>query len=79
MTEHIYRKFPDRAAVIQTLMNKDATFRETCADYEEMCTWLAAQSSSIDPHSAEYVHTCEIIRELEEEVEKRLKDSGLRI
>ena len=77
MTEHVYRKFPEHAALIQALRDKDRTFREICDDYEEMCTWLAAQSSSIDPHAEELVHAREIIRDLEAEIKKVLRDKGL--
>ena len=77
MTGHAYRKFPEHAALIQALREKDRTFREICDDYEEMCTWLAAQSSSIDPHAEELLHAREIIRDLEAEIKKVLRDKGL--
>ena len=75
MTEHAYRKFPEHAALIQALREKDRTFREICDDYEEMCTWLAAQSSSIDPHAEERLHAREIIRDLEAEIIKELTEN----
>ena len=75
MTEHVYRKFPEHAALIQALMNKDAAFREMCDDYEEMYTWLAAESGSIDPHAEELLHAGEIIRDLEAEIIKKLTEN----
>ena len=36
-----------------------------------MCTWLAAQSSSIDPHAEERLHLRKIIRDLEAEIIKK--------
>ncbi len=75
MTEHVYRKFPEHAALIQALRNKDAAFREICDDFEEMCTWLAAKSSSIDPHAEELLHAGEIIRDLEAEIIKKLTEN----
>ena len=75
MTEHVYRKFPDRAAFIKALRDKDTTFREICEDYEEMCTWLVAKSSSIDPHAEERLHASKIIRDLEAEIIKKLTEN----
>ena len=75
MIIYVYRKFPDRAAFIQALRNKDTALREICDDYEEMCTWLAAQSSSINPHAEERLHARKIIRDLEAEIIKKLTEN----
>ena len=75
MTEHVYRKYPDCAAAIQVLINRDARFSEMCDDYEEMCTWLAAQTRPLDPHAEEITQAKEIIRDLEDEIIQRLGKS----
>jgi len=38
--EHVFRKFPNHIEAIRILLQEDASFREMCADYEEICTWL---------------------------------------
>ena len=75
MTDHVYRKYPDHAEAIQTLRNKDTDFSEICDDYEEMSTWLAAQNHSLDPHSEECIQAQEIIRNLEDEIIKKLEEN----
>ena len=75
MTDHVYRKYPDHTEAIRALLKKDADFNEMCDDYEEMSTWLAAQSQSIDPHSEECVQAQEIIRNLEDEILKKLEEN----
>lgn len=72
MKDHVYRKYPDHVEAIQKLRNKDATFDEICNDYEEMCTWLAVQSCSLDPHCLECTDAREIIRDLENEIIEKL-------
>jgi uncharacterized protein YdcH (DUF465 family) len=76
MTEHVYRKYPGRAERIQELKNRDTQFGEICDDYEEMCTWLAAQNRRLEPHSEEITQAKEIIRDLEDEIKKALEKSG---
>lgn len=77
MTEHVYRRYPDRVERIQALKNRDTQFCEMCDDYEEMCTWLAAQTGPLDSHSEEYIQAKEIIQDLEDEIARALKKSGL--
>ena len=72
MDDYVHRKFPEHTDSIQALMEKDAAFRATCADFEEMCTWLAAQCRSADPGSEELGHAWELIRDLEDEIRNRL-------
>ncbi len=76
MTDHVYRKFPNYIEALQALLQKDATFGEICADYEEICTWLACQYRSEDPPSEECDRARELIRDLEDEIEKVLRDAG---
>ena len=76
MAEHVYRKFPNHIKAIQALLQKDATFREIYADYEEMCTWLACQYRSEDRSNKECDIAREVIRELEDDIVKALRDAG---
>ena len=77
MTEHVYRKYPGSAKIIQRLIDKDKQFNEICDDYEEMCTWLMAQTRPLDSRSEEYIQAKEIIRDLENEIAKALEKSEL--
>jgi hypothetical protein len=77
MTDHVNRKYPDRVGAIQALRKKDLSFEEMCNDYEEMCSWMAVLGCSTDPHSEECVHAKEIIRDLEDEIERTLQEAGL--
>jgi hypothetical protein len=76
MTDHIYRKFSEHIKVIKTILQNDATFREICEDYEEICTWLAFSNRLKPLPSAARDHTREVIRNLEKEIKKALKDAG---
>ena len=76
MPDHVYRKFPNHIEAIQSLLQKDATFREICADYEEMCTWLDLQYRSEDRSNTECDIAREVIRELEDEITEVLKSTG---
>ena len=73
MSDHIYRKFADQIESIQTLLKTDATFEEVCADYEEICTWLAFQQESTVLSTEEIEHARELIQELEDEINKMLR------
>ena len=77
MPEHVYRKFPNHIEAIQALLQKDATFREICADYEEMCTWLACQFGAEGRSNKECDIAQEMIRELEDDIVKVLRDAGI--
>ena len=75
MTDYVYRKYPDLVKAIQKLRNNNATFDEICYDYEEMCTWLAAQSHPIDLQSEECVDARELIQDLEDEIIEKLEEN----
>ncbi len=75
MSDHIYRKFADQIDSIQTLLKTDATFEEVCADYEEICTWLASQQESTVLSTEEIEHARELIQELEAEINQKLKEN----
>ena len=76
MAEHVYRKFPNHIEAIQALLKKDASFREICADYEVICTWLDSHERSEDSPSKEGDLTRELMRELEVEIKKVLRSAG---
>lgn len=71
--EHIYLKFADRIGSIRTLLQKDATFEETCADYEEICTWLSSQQESTVLSTEEIEYARELIKDLEDEINEMLR------
>ena len=75
MTDHVYRKFSSHIEAIQALLQKDTTFREICADYEEMCTWLAYHCRSQGRSSEECDRARELIRDLEDEITKVLRNA----
>ena len=75
MTDHVYRKFPDRVDTIRALKKTDCAFDEMCNDYEEMCTWLAVQGRPIDPQSKILADAREIIRDLEGEIIQKLEEN----
>ena len=68
MIDHVYRKFPDNVEAIRALLQKDATFHETCDDYEEICTWLTHHCRPEDRPSVECDHARELMRALEDEI-----------
>ena len=76
MTEHVYRKFPNHFEAIRALLRRDATFREICANYEEMCTWLACQEEPEGRTAEESDRAREVIRDLEDEINKAFRDAG---
>ena len=76
MSDHVYRKFPNHFEAIQALLQKDATFREICADYEQIYTWLDEYCHSQGRPSNECDHARQLIRELEVEIIQVLKDAG---
>ncbi|MDJ0957958.1 MAG: hypothetical protein QNI91_13905 [Arenicellales bacterium] len=75
MSDYVYRKFPLLTEAMQALRAKDATFREVCTDYEEICTWLAARDDgSADADPKEYVDAQEVKLDLEDEILKLLEE-----
>ena len=74
--EHVYRKFPNHIEDIQSLLQRDPTFREICADYVEICTWLDDFCCSQDRPSEECDYARQLIRELEVEIIQVLRGAG---
>lgn len=75
MGDYICRQFPEHTDTVQALQVKHATFREVCADYEEICAWLAAQEPSQVSDPEEWAHARELKLDLEDEILKFLEDS----
>ena len=75
MIDNIYRAFPDHIKRIRALLQKDAVFGEACADYEEVCTWLAAHCRSAGGPSEECDQARELMRELADEIFKALESA----
>ncbi len=76
IAEHVHRKFPNHIEAIQELWQKDTTFREICADYAEICTWLDDYCRSQGRPSEDYDKARQLMRDLEVEIIQVLKDRG---
>ena len=76
MTDYVNRRFHNYITAIQSLMETDADFREACANYEEICTWLDSHDRSEGPPSKDCDLTRELMRELEDEIIQVLRDAG---
>jgi len=75
MVDYVYRRFPQLVGAIQALKERAAAFREVCADYEEMCAWLAAQDDrSAAPPPSEWALAQELKRQLEDEIHEMLEE-----
>ena len=72
MANAVHKRFPDHFEAIETILKKDATFREICADYEEVSAWLADHCRSEGFPSEKCDHARELIRDLEGEIIKAL-------
>lgn len=68
MNYHIQKKFPEQQLLIQDLLQENEMFAEICANYEEICTWLAGRASKEELTSEEYSIAQDLIRELEDEI-----------
>ena len=80
MGNHVYQRYPQLFEAIQALEVNDATFRDVCADYDEICNWLAAHgeiNAIRDPE--EYTNARELKQDLEDEILKLLGEHDARI
>ena len=75
MTDHIKKKFHNHIGQIQTLIQTDATFEEICMDYEEMSTYLENYCRSQGRRTEECDNARDLIRDLEDEIQRKLKES----
>ena len=73
MTDHVHRKFSAHTREINRLLQANAVFREICADYEEICTWLSNHCRSKGLRSVDCEIACELIQDLEDEIDKALR------
>ena len=76
MAGALYKRFPDHREIIEKILKTDATFQEICADYEEISAWLADYCRSEGLPSEKCDHARELIRDLEGEIMKALRDVG---
>ena len=76
MTDPVYIRFSNHIEYIQALLEKDETFKEIWADYEEISTWLACHDCQEGQPSKEYDGARELKKGLEEEIQQALKDAG---
>jgi len=72
--DYLSQKFPRQIDAIQAFKAKDATFREVCADYQEICTWLAAHDCSAARDPEEWGTARALKRDLEDEILKLLEE-----
>lgn len=68
MNYHVQKKFPEQSSLIRELLQRNEMFAEICADYEEVCTWLAGRTSKAELTAEEYSVAQDLIRELEDEI-----------
>lgn len=73
MDDHIDRRFPGRLPAIQALALVDSAFRAALSDYEEMCTWLAANEHPASRDPIEFERARRLIVELEDEILSQLE------
>lgn len=76
MSAHIYKRFPDRIEAIKTALQADDDFGEIFADYEEICTWLAARQRPANESCKECERAVELRAEPEQEISRVLKQKG---
>ena len=75
MTDRVYNRFPNHKEAIKVLMQENASFKEMCVDYEEICTWIDEYGPTRDQPSEEGEIAWELMRDLEDEIEKALKQA----
>ena len=75
-TAHVYRKFPNHIEAIQELLWEDDTFREIYADSEEIRTWVDDYCHSQSRPSQECDAARDLIRDLEDEINQKLRNAG---
>ncbi len=71
--DRIYRKHSDHLGCIKSLLQRDAAFRELCADYQEMCAWCEAHCQSDSLQKDECHAARKVLADLEREIETALQ------
>jgi hypothetical protein len=73
---HLEQNFPKGLRSLERLAKQDREVAALLADYEELCTWVAtvtgASANSRASKASELSHAQEIIRDLEEEIRKKI-------
>ena len=73
----ILERFPDRAEMIKRLFSKSEDFQTACEDFRQCSTalryWNQSMKADAPARQREYET---LLRELEQEIEQRLKEDG---
>ena len=64
----ILNRFPDQTEMIKSLYEFSPIFREICADYLEMFTWIENYSQPENESSNMHHHASELMEELADEL-----------
>lgn len=72
MNFHLEQKFPSAVRSLVRLAEHDNELASLLADYEELCTWVAAQDRSSKTVDAEIRVARELIGELENEIRRQM-------
>ena len=66
--ECVFGKFPDHTETIKAFYANSPTFREICADYEELIIWIENNCQSEKQPSANCDYAREVLQDLEAEI-----------
>ena len=66
--ECVFSKFPDHTETIEEFYASSPTFREICADYEEIVIWIENNCRSEKQSSANCDYAREVLQDLETEI-----------
>ena len=75
MTAAVFKRFPNHIEPIEKLLEQDTTFQEICADYEEVCGLMDDYYRTKSVPSEKRDQARELIRDLEGEIIRALKES----
>jgi hypothetical protein len=75
MTDHIFQTFPQHIEIIRLLLQQNPTFWELFSDYEEISTWVSGHSHLAGQSSTEYDQALELMRDLEDDIKKIIKEN----
>ena len=70
----IHKKFPRHIEKIGALLNESRTFREICAEYEEMNAYVAKFCGPESQNTKQCNHARELLRDLEQEIAEQLTE-----
>ena len=66
--DHVFRRFSNRTDTIKELHENSPTFREICADYAEMVTWIENNCQKEKQSSKNCEYALEVLKDLEAEI-----------